>query len=62
MPLSFIGAIVGLLFGGTRGLLLGALFGYGIGWVLRAKLGTEAGIRADGRKLCAHECAHSLII
>lgn len=42
MPLSFIGAIVGLLFGGTRGLLLGALFGYGIGWVLRAKLGTEA--------------------
>ena len=42
MSLSFIGAIVGLLLGGTRGLLLGALFGYGIGWVLRAKLGTEA--------------------
>lgn len=42
MSLSFIGAIVGLLFGGTRGLLLGAFIGYGIGWVLRAKLGTEA--------------------
>jgi len=41
MSLSFIGAIVGLLLGGTRGLLLGALFGYGIGWVLRARLGTE---------------------
>ena len=41
MSLSFIGAIVGLLFGGTRGLLLGAFIGYGIGWVLRSTLGRE---------------------
>ena len=44
MSLSFIGAIVGFLFGGTRGLLIGAFIGYGIGWVLRAKLGREAGL------------------
>ena len=44
MSLSFIGAIVGLLLGGTRGLLVGAFIGYGIGWVLRAKLGREAGV------------------
>ena len=44
MSLSFIGAIVGLLFGGTRGLLVGAFIGYGIGWVLRTKLGKEAGV------------------
>ena len=44
MSLSFIGAIVGLLFGGPRGLLVGAFIGYGLGWVLRAKLGREAGV------------------
>ena len=42
MSLSFIGAIVGFLFGGTRGLLLGAFLGYGIGWASRATFRTRA--------------------
>lgn len=41
--LIFVGAILGLLFGGFRGLLIGALLGFAIGWgvrnVLRRGLG-----------------------
>ena len=43
MVFTLIGAVLGLLFGGRNGLLLGALFGYVIGWILRAKL--ASGVR-----------------
>ncbi len=44
MAFGFIGAILGLVFGGTRGFLPGAIIGYGVAWVLRATLGR--GVRA----------------
>lgn len=35
MPFVFIGAFLGLLFGGFRGLIIGAALGYAIAWFLR---------------------------
>ena len=41
MGLIFICALLGLMIGGTRGLLVGALAGYAIGWALRSTLRTR---------------------
>jgi DnaJ like chaperone protein len=38
MSLSIIGALIGLVFGGPGGLLLGAAIGYGASWLLRRSL------------------------
>lgn len=38
MILSIIGGLIGLVFGGSGGLLLGAAFGYGASWLLRRSL------------------------
>jgi DnaJ like chaperone protein len=48
MPLSLIGAVVGLLIDGSRGLLIGALLGYVIGSFMRNKLrGTVRDMQAQ---------------
>ena len=38
MFLVFIGALIGLMTGGVSGLFIGALLGYGAGWLLRESL------------------------
>jgi len=38
MPIVVFCALLGLLFGGLRGLILGAAIGYGIGWASRSAL------------------------
>lgn len=44
MPTVFIGAILGLILGGSSGLLIGAFLGYGVGRVLAATLRRGVGL------------------
>ena len=44
MPTIFIGAILGLIFGGSSGLLIGAFLGYGVGRALAATLRRGVGL------------------
>jgi DnaJ like chaperone protein len=41
MPLMVLFALIGLIVGGVRGLLIGAAIGYAAGWVLRNVLGKQ---------------------
>jgi DnaJ like chaperone protein len=41
MPLMVLFALIGLIVGGIRGLLIGAAIGYAAGWVLRNVLGKQ---------------------
>lgn len=44
MTLALIGALLGLLFGGARGLVVGALLGYGVSWAAQQVLRRGVGL------------------